>query len=265
MQADQAEVLVLNLRSSNYTIPEFMGKMRKLKVLMVTNYGFHLSELNKFERLSSLSDLKRIRLEKVSVPYFFPLVNLQKLSLHMCKTRQAFESCSISIADALPNLLELSIDYCKDLEELPAGICKITPLKKLSITNCHKFSALPQEMEKLENLEVLRLSSCTSLVEIPDSTSKLQKLSHLDISDCISLSKLPEDFGDLHNLKKLYMRGCSRCDLPVSVMKLKHLKGVICDEETAAYWEPFQPMLPNLRIELLRAYINLDWLPGVVS
>lgn len=237
--------------------------MRKLKVLVATNYGFHVSELNNFELLGALSDLKRIRLEKISVPCLCKLMNLQKLSLHMCTTRPAFESCPIDISDVLPNLVELNIDYCKDMVKLPPEICKINPLKKLSITNCHKFSELPEDIGNLENLEVLRLSSCSNLEEIPDSIKSLQKLSHFDISDCISLKQLPEDFGDLCNLEKLYMKGCSRCELPVSVMNLHSLKIVICDEETAASWEPFQPQLPKLTVEQLKADINLDWLQGV--
>ena len=92
LRPNEAEVLVLNIRSREYTIPEFTEIMSKLKVLMVTNYGFHPSELNKFELLVSLPNLKRIRLEKVSVPCLCKFRNLQKLSLYMCNTRQAFES-----------------------------------------------------------------------------------------------------------------------------------------------------------------------------
>ncbi|KAI9089039.1 hypothetical protein K1719_029318 [Acacia pycnantha] len=181
----------------------------------------------------------------------------------MCTTRPAFESSPINISDALPNLVELNIDYCKDLVKLPVEICKIKALKKLSITNCHKFSELPKEIGNLENLEMLRLSSCSDLEEIPDPIKRLQKLSHLDVSDCISLKELPEDFGYLGNLEKLYMKGCSRCELPVSVINLQRLTIVVGDEETAASWEPFQPELPNLTIEQLKVDINLDWLQGV--
>jgi hypothetical protein len=161
MQPDEAEVLILNLRSDQYSLPDFTKKMSKLEVLIITNYGFNHSELTKFELLSFLSNLKRIRLEKVSVPCLCILKNLQKLSLHMCNTRNAFESCSIQISDAMPNLVELSIDYCKDLIRLPDGLCNKTTLKKLSITNCHNLSAI------LENLEVLRLCSRSNLKEMP--------------------------------------------------------------------------------------------------
>lgn len=268
MQPDEAEVLVLNVRSSKYSLPEFTEKMSRLKVLIVTNYGFHRSELNQFELLSSLSNLKRIRLEKVSVPPLCILKNLRKLSLHMCNTKQAFETGSIQISDAMPNLVEMSIDYCNDLVKLPDELCNITTLKKLSITNCHGLSSLPQDIAKLENLEVLRLSSCSALVEMPNSVKGLNKLSCIDISDCVSLAKLPDDIGELKKLEKLYLKGCSKLsELPYSIVdfgNLKHTICVICDEETVALWEIF-PTIPNLKIEISKVEINLNWLPGIHS
>ncbi|CAJ2646253.1 unnamed protein product [Trifolium pratense] len=263
MQPDEAEVMVLNLRSDQYSLPDFTKKMIKLDSLIVTNYGFHCSELTKFELLGLLSNLKRIRLEKVSVPCLCPLKNLQKLSLHMCNTRNAFENCSIQISDTMPNLVELSIDYCKDLIKLPDGLCNITTLKKLSITNCHNLSAMPHDIGKLENLEVLRLCSCSDLKEMPKYVAGLNKLCCLDISNCVSLSKLPKDIGELQKLEKLSMKGCSNLSgLPNSVIKfgnLKHEMHVICDEERAALWEQY-PNIPNLRIDMLKEDINLNWL-----
>ena len=131
MQTAEAEVLILNLRASKYLLPESMKKMRTLKVLIVTNYGIYPSELKNFEILSSLSNLKRIRLEKISVPFLCKLRNVQKLSLYMCNVMKAFNSSIIRISDAMPNLLEIFIDYCNDLVELPAGFCDITSLKNL--------------------------------------------------------------------------------------------------------------------------------------
>ncbi|KAG5061151.1 hypothetical protein AAZX31_01G170200 [Glycine max] len=267
MKPYNTEVLILNLHSSQYSLPCFTKKMKKLKVLIVTNYGFHRSEIKKFELLGSLSNLKRIRLEKVSVPSLCELKNLQKLSLRMCNTRQAFENCSIQISNAMPCLEEMSIDYCNDLITLPDGLCEISPLKKLSITNCHKLSALPQGIGKLENLEVLRLCSCSDLLEMPNSFEGLNKLSCLDISDCVSLTKLPDDIGELKKLKKLYMKGSKLGELPYSVHKFeqfKHEINVICDEETVTLWENFRAF-PNLKIEIFREDIDLNWLHGVHS
>ncbi|WJX55433.1 hypothetical protein P8452_41204 [Trifolium repens] len=265
MQPDEAEVLILNLRSDQYSLPDFTKKMSRLEVLIITNYGFNHSELTKFKLLGLLSNLKRIRLEKVYVPCLCILKNLRKLSLHMCNTRNAFESCSIKISDAMPNLVELSIDYCKDLIKLPDGLCNITTLKKLSITNCHKLSAIPQDIGKLENLEVLRLYSCSDLEEMPESISGLTNLRCLDISDCVSLPKLPDDIGELKKLEKLSLKGCSKLSvLPDSTIyfgNLKHEMHVICDEEGVALWEQF-PNIPNIRIDMPKVEINLNWLHG---
>ncbi|KHN14497.1 Putative disease resistance protein [Glycine soja] len=163
------------------------------------------------------------------------------------------------------SIVELSIDYCKDMVVLPFGLCNITPLKKLSVTNCHKLLALPLEIGKLVNMKLIRLSSCTDLEGIPNSIGKLSNLRHLDISNCISLLNLPEDFGNLCNLRNLYMTSCSRCELPSSVASLVNLKAVICDEETTASWEGFKAMLPNLQIEVPQVDVNLNWLHLVSS
>ncbi|RDX65851.1 putative disease resistance protein, partial [Mucuna pruriens] len=266
IQPSQTEVLILNIRTKQYCFPEHVEKMSKLKVLIVTNYGFHPSTLNNFKLLGSVSNLTRIRLERIDVPHLGSLQNLKKLSLYMCSNiTQAFENGTIVVSDSFPSLVDLSIDYCKDLVGLPTGICDITPLKKLSITNCHKLSSLPQEIGKLVNLELLNLSSCTDLEGIPDSIGNLSKLRLLDISNCISLPILPDDVGNLHNLRNLYMTSCARCELPYSVVNLENLKEVVCDEETAASWEAFEGILPNLKLEVPQLDVNLNWLHSIVS
>ena len=71
-----------------------MFKMDKLKVLMITNYGYFPAELRNFQLLESLPNLKTIRLEKVSIPSLCkaPVVlkSLKKISLFMCNIGQAF-------------------------------------------------------------------------------------------------------------------------------------------------------------------------------
>ncbi|CAL0313903.1 unnamed protein product [Lupinus luteus] len=255
-EAPEAEILIFNLQTKEYSFPDFMEKMSELKVLIVANYGFHPSQLDNLKLLSSLSNLKRIRLERISVPSLVTLKNLKTLSIYMCNMNRAFESDTIPISKRLPNLVELSIDYCKDMVEFPIGVCDITLLRKLSVTNCHKLSALPTEIGNLENLEVLRLSSCTGLEGMPDSIGSLSKLTLLDISNCVSLSCLPEDIGNMYNLRNLYMTNCAMCELPYTVINFENLQ-IICDEETAASWEALNP---NLNIEIPQVDVNLNWL-----
>ncbi|XP_050253766.1 probable disease resistance protein At5g66900 [Quercus robur] len=121
IQAPKVEVLVLNFQTNNYSLPAFVDKMDNLKVLIITNYGFFPTELRNFQLLKSLPNLKTIRLEKASIPSLCKapilLKSLKKISLFMCNIAQAFGNCTIQVLDALPNLMEINIDYCNDLVE----------------------------------------------------------------------------------------------------------------------------------------------------
>uniref|UniRef100_A0A7N2R223 RPW8 domain-containing protein n=1 Tax=Quercus lobata TaxID=97700 RepID=A0A7N2R223_QUELO len=267
IQAPEVEALVLNFQTRNYALPEFVEKMVKLKVIVVTNYGFFPAELSNFQLLRSLPNLTRIRLEKVSIPSLCKtlvlLRSLKKLSLFMCNIGQAFGNSTIQVLDSLPNLMEINIDYCNDLVELPGWLCEVLPLKKLRISNCHKLPLLPERIGNLTNLEVLRLRSCTELSKLPDSIKSLHKLSILDISDCLSICKLPKHIGELHSLTEFHMKECLRLrnQLPPSIMELQQLKLVVCDEERAKLWEPFKEFLSILKVKVAKKDINLNWLP----
>ncbi|XP_031275572.1 probable disease resistance protein At5g66900 [Pistacia vera] len=263
IKAPAVEVVVLNVRTKEYTMPNFMEKMEKLKVLIVTSCGFLPVELSNFQLLGSLSNLKRIRLERVSISFDMTTIqmkNLQKLSLVLCNVGQVFSNSTFQISDAFPNLKEMDIDYCNDLEALPDGVCDIVSLENLSITNCHKLSQLPEGIGKLVNLEVLRLASCTDLEALPDTIGDLTNLRLLDISECLSITELPVQIGELYRLEKLFMRGCCSCDLPTSITKLKNLEVVRCDEETAYKWEEVEACFTYLTIEVPKEEINLNWL-----
>nr|XP_011464469.1 PREDICTED: probable disease resistance protein At5g66900 isoform X2 [Fragaria vesca subsp. vesca] len=265
LQLPEAEVLILNFQTKYYALPEFVEKMKKLKTLVLTSCSSSPTELNNFQLVDSIPSLKRIRLERISLPsisrYPIQLKSLKKISLFMCCIGQGFGNGTIQISEAFPNVVEMNIDYCNDLVELPAQLCDLIQLKKLSVTNSHKLSALPEDIGNLVNLELLRLRSCTDLSELPGSIRNLKKLNFLDISDCFSMKELPENIGELCSLERLNMRQCSRLnELPSSVLDLEHLKEVTCDEETEILWEPFLPYLTNMHIKVVKEDINLNWL-----
>lgn len=261
MEAPEVEILILNFRSRSYTLPQFMDKMNQLKVLLVTNYGFWPAELNNYQLCGHLSNLRRIRLERVKISSLYTsllgMMNLRKISLTMCEIGKAFESATTEIPRALPSLVEIEIDYCDDLVKFPVKLCNIASLKMLSITHCGELVELPEEIGMLTNLEVLRLNSCRKLVELPESIANCQKLISLDISDCVYLSKMPVRMGELCGLKRLYMRGChGLSELPPSVKDLRQLQEVICDEETGNLWKPYEGHLANLRIKEVKEDVH---------
>uniref|UniRef100_A0A2N9GDK7 RPW8 domain-containing protein n=1 Tax=Fagus sylvatica TaxID=28930 RepID=A0A2N9GDK7_FAGSY len=173
--------------------------------------------------LSSWCNIQAPKVEVLVLNFQTKTYSLPKFVDTMDKLK-AFGSCTIQVSDALPNLMEINIDYCNDLVELPTGLCEVILLKKLSITNCHKLSTLPKGIGMLVNLEVLRLRSCTDLSELPDSIRSLHKLRILDISDCLSIKHLP-----------------------------KHI-------ERAKLWEPIKQDLTNLEVKVAEKNINLSWL-----
>ncbi|KAI3726256.1 hypothetical protein L1987_66053 [Smallanthus sonchifolius] len=255
LKAPKVEVLVLNTRGKNYTLPHFIRKLKKLKVLNITGYGVYPSELHQLPLISSLSNLKRMRLEHVSlspsVQSICELKNLEKLSFIMCETGNALEISTV-YSPMPPNLREFELDGCYDLKQVPASICDLVHLKKLSITNCHELDALPKGLGSLSNLEILRLHSCTRLAKLPESIGNLHNLVFLDISDCLSINSLPDQIGELNGLKMLKMSGCHGLEeLPASVTNLSLLEDVICDEETSHLWRYYENDLCDLKINVV--------------
>lgn len=233
---------MLNLEAKTCTLPMFIKKMSRLKVLLITNDDFFPAEIENFEVLDHLSILKRLRLEKVSISFInttgVQLKNLQKCSFFMCNVNEALHYPSFRHAAKFGG----------------NELC------------CTKLSALPEGIGKLVNLKSLRISCCTGLLKLPDSVTKLQSLQFLDISNCISLTELPDDMGKLSNLEKLNVSGCSRLTkLPLSIIYLGSLKNVVCDEEMAGLWEPAKETLSDLRLHVTRADFNLDFVYNLSS
>ncbi|KAH7520128.1 hypothetical protein FEM48_Zijuj08G0111300 [Ziziphus jujuba var. spinosa] len=267
MQLPEAKILVLNFRTKDYALPKFLENMSQLKVLIVTNYSSFHAEVGNFQLLGSLNNMKRIRLERISIPTPsktpVKLENLQKISLFMCSIGDAFSNCSIKLSEFLPNLKEMNIDFCDDLVKLPVQFCDSNCMKKLSITYCPKLSELPDGIGDMVNLEVLRLRSCIRLQGLPGSIGNLSNLTFLDICDCVSIENLPDRVGELHNLRKLNMTNCSKLqDLPESLKELEQLKVLICDDNGKQLWESSLPHRNDVDIRLTIKDINLNWMPG---
>nr|GEW39567.1 probable disease resistance protein At5g66900 [Tanacetum cinerariifolium] len=240
IQVPRVEVFVCNFLTKTHPLPPFMHRMDKLKVLIITNYGYRFSELENFPAAQHLSCLTTIRLDHISISSIITsileLKNLQKLSLIMCKIGDSFNERRFVNRNKLSSLLELDIDSCDDLVTFPVMLCNLVHLTKLSITNCHYLTSVSEEFGNLTNLEVLRLASCSILITLPLSFKNLKKLKILDISDCLSLRKLPVEIGELGCLRTIHMRGCMGLDeLPSSVENLSPLE-VVCDKEISLLW-----------------------------
>ncbi|CAI9304453.1 unnamed protein product [Lactuca saligna] len=228
IRAPEVEVFILNFMSKVYHLPQFIQSMKKLKVLIITNYGYNFSDLQNFPLPQSLSYLTTIRLEHVSISSIstsiLGLKNLQKMSVIMCKIGDSFNEY---ITNKLTTTLsEIDIDSCDDLITFPSMLCNTINLRKLIITNCHELSSLTEGFRNLK--------------ELPESMRNMHKLRVIDLSDCLHLNKLPWEIGELSSLGMIHMRGCTGLhELPLSFNDLGSLE-VVCDEEIAMLWRDFK-------------------------
>ncbi|XP_043712460.1 putative disease resistance protein At5g47280 [Telopea speciosissima] len=264
MDFPKAEVLILNFSSNEYFLPPFIERMPKLRALILMNYGTMNTILNNLSVFISMENLRSLWLEKITVPPLlktnFPLHNLRKVSVILCKVNDGFNGSATDLSHVFPQLSELTMDHCVDLTELPSSICKVRSLKSLSITNCHGLLELPEELGMLNSLQVLRLYACPALKKLPAGVCELERLMYLDISQCVNLRGLPDGIGRLTRLEKIDMRECLQIrTLPKSLVSLRSLYRVICDEEFAWLWKEMKDM-PDVRVQVAKECFNLDWL-----
>lgn len=264
MDCPKTEVVVLNFSSSAYFLPPFLEKMPRLRALILINYNTSNAILQNTSVFSSLTNLRSLWLEKISLPLLpdttIPLKNLQKVSLVLCDISNSVNHSVLGLHLLFPRLSELTLDHCINLTELPNGICQMPTLTSLSVTNCDSLQELPAALGGLGSLEILRLAACPSLKRLPEGVGSLLRLKYLDVSQCVKMGCLPERIGGCVSLEKIDMRECPQMrSLPASVAALVSLRRVICDEEIACLWNELEKGRPGL-CQVPEECFTLDWL-----
>ncbi|GLJ19826.1 hypothetical protein SUGI_0359340 [Cryptomeria japonica] len=181
MTFPETEALLLHFTSTNYFLPPFLKSMKKLKVLMVSNCGAKKATVKGLDVLSSLAQLKSVRMERLISPLaekqsIEALQNLEKLSVSLC---EGFGNIS-----TFTKLQDFNLDHSSDLEELTPGL-----------------KELPASIGELAQLEYLDISVCEGLKELPKEVGQLKKLREIDMRECSRLTTLPATVCELSSLK----------------------------------------------------------------
>ncbi|XP_057742013.1 putative disease resistance protein At3g14460 isoform X2 [Arachis stenosperma] len=209
--------------------------------------------------------------------------SLQKLKIYDCRQIELLQqqhkydlvdlqiefSCdsltSLSL-DAFPNLQNLKICWCENLESVSMSEPPHAALQRLTISGCPQFVSFPQEGLVTPNLTHLHVSWCRKLEALPRGMNTLlPNLQSLDIRRCPNICRSPEG-GLPDNLKELSVGDCEEQVRGLSWMgnleNLTHLtvSGVGC-ESIKSYPEVGSlPRLPSLTTLEIRLFHNLETL-----
>ncbi|WJX47589.1 hypothetical protein P8452_34259 [Trifolium repens] len=147
------------------------------------------------------------------------LPNLKILDLSYSEKLRAIPDLSLC-----PNIDEIRLYHCENLEELPEVKEEtMKNLKRLWLGGT-AIKELPSSLDRLVGLEELSLLGCRKLKTIPSSIGNLSKLVRLDLSYCSNLDELPEIMETMENLEVLNLDETSIKELPSS---LHHLVGLV--------------------------------------
>ncbi|XP_028805584.1 TMV resistance protein N-like isoform X2 [Neltuma alba] len=125
----------------------------------------------------------------------------------------------------VPNLTELNLDYCANLEEVDDSVGFLDKLVELRASGCTKLRAFPRAI-RLPSLKSLILIWCSSIQRFPDILGKMDNLVSISIESS-GIEELPASIGNLIGLQELCMTSCLGLkELPESLDMLQNLRNL---------------------------------------
>ncbi|KAL1329019.1 putative disease resistance protein At3g14460 [Arachis ipaensis] len=186
--------------------------------------------------------------------------DLVELLLHSC------DSLSSLSLDVFPNLKNLRIDRCENLESVSMSEAPHAALQRLIIWGCEKLVSLAGGGLAAPNLTHLHVANCEKLEALPrDMNSLLPSLQSLEIYGCPNICRLPEG-GLPPNLKSLELQIGEEQMRDLSWMAnlhaLTHLRfyGSYCDNLKSYPEVGSLPHLPSLTTLGIWCFHNLETL-----
>ncbi|XP_057741550.1 putative disease resistance protein At3g14460 [Arachis stenosperma] len=196
----------------------------------------------------------------------FPQLQQHKYDLVELLIEESCDSLTSLSLDVFPNLKNLHIHNCWNLESVSMSEAPHAALQRLSITLCSKLVSFAGEGLAAPNLTHLSITHCYKLEALPrDMKSLLPSLHSLNIYGCPNICRLAEG-GLPPNLKSLGVGGCEEQLRDLSRMAnfhaLTHLtiSGYNCDNIKLYPEVGSLPHLPSLTTLEICWFHNLETL-----
>jgi len=194
-----------------------LEKMQDLRIIILHNIaikGFCSKALNQVQFLywgkSHVS-------QEVRLP--FQIGKLRKLEMMILRAHEIDLLMKFP-----PQLKDLTIIGCNNMEELPETLLVLSTLLELHLISCNRLHDLTPAFSSLKMLRRFRLENCLSIQQLPKCIGALTNLYELDLSGCANLSMLSSEIGNLVSLNKLNLSYCkSLVRLPSEIGCLKNL------------------------------------------
>ncbi|KAB1210647.1 putative WRKY transcription factor 19 [Morella rubra] len=202
----------------------FSGELNSLpNMLRVLDWPeYHLPSLHSNFHGKKLIDLRMPR-SLVQYPWIGH-TNLTFLNFSYCELLTKVPSLSRH-----PNLKELILSNCINLEEIHDSVGLLDNLVRLYLNGCSKLRSFPRTI-KLRSLEDLDLEYCSSLLNFPEIEGEMKNLYKINLVES-GMKELPSSIRNISGLRKLRLDRCKNLThLPGSIIQLQHLEFLCISE-----------------------------------
>ncbi|KAL4393005.1 Putative disease resistance RPP13-like protein [Arachis hypogaea] len=215
-------------------------------------------------------------LQKLKILWFPKFEFLEhKYDLVELRIRYSCDSLSSLSLDVFPNLKNLEIIKCRNLESVSMSEAPHSALERISIYDCPELVLFGGEGLAAPNLTHLTISDCPELVSFAGEGLATPNLTHLSLIRCGKLEALPRDMKSLlRNLHSLHISGCPNiCRLAEGGLppNLKELHVGFCKQQMRDLsWMPNLHALTHLTIvgchcDSVTSYAEVGSLPHLPS
>jgi Leucine-rich repeat (LRR) protein len=188
--------------------PSFVGSLRKLRYLSLSNNGL-IGRLS--YQLGNLSSLQSLDLSYNFDVSFESLDWLSRLSflehLHLTGNHLTQASDWIQVVNKLPRLKDLQLSDCSLLSIVPPALSFVNSSRSLAILdlsfNHLASSIVPWLSNSSDSLVDLDLSANQLQGSIPDAFGKMTSLTNLHLADNQLEGGIPRSFGGMCSLREL--------------------------------------------------------------